>query len=732
MGLLTEGKPLAWNDSKPWLEHVKHHGWIQFLNTYRRLKDRKKDVLMWGDEVEYSVLVKTDEGVRLSLRAPEILKDLGEREKECCYAHVLWRPEYANWMIEATPGTPYRCYVADLLVVEASMSLRRKLVESVLRENERCVTLTTFPRLGCENFTDPPTAPGGKFSNSAYMSDAVTNPHPRFGTLTQNIRTRRGSNVDIRYPIFQDERTPDLIPEMHNSPDGTTTKGMAGDVHMDAMGFGMGASCLQVTMQARDIKEARHLYDQLAVLGPIMLALSAAAPIWRGYLTDCDVRWNVISNAVDCRTDEERTRPVGEGGIRTSRYSSIDMYMSLSDALDEERYNDVPVVINDECYEFLKKEGVDERLARHVAHLFIRDPLVIYENTLHQDDNNDTDHFENVQSTNWNSVRFKPPPPNSDIGWRVEFRTMEVQLTDFENAALAIFIVLVSRVIIAFDLNLYIPISLVDENMDRAHERDACASEKFWFRKSPITGTSFLPTGFKCVCGKVHSPTQNLNFTSVAPEGQEWTQMSIAEIMNGSHDFDHDHDHESSHSFPGLVPLVHSYLDTIKCVGPTRLILNCYLDFIKRRAAGELMTDAAYIRKFVREHPAYKKDSVVSEEIQNDLMDACHLIGTGKMAAPEILSKEGTIDTYSIPLCDPSKETPWDRDAMEKQNAITRRLASMLVLGEGCNATQAGKNPFLSVSASTSPREGEDGNVSPVLMGSSLREKVGTRGKADH
>lgn len=23
-------------------------------------------------------------------------------------------------------------------------------------------------------------------------------------------------------------------------------------------------------------------------------------------------------------------------------------------------------------------------------------------------------------------MRFKPPPPNSDIGWRVEFRPMEV------------------------------------------------------------------------------------------------------------------------------------------------------------------------------------------------------------------------------------------------------------------------------------------------------------------
>jgi len=38
---------------------------------------------------------------------------------------------------------------------------------------------------------------------------------------------------------------------------------------------------------------------------------------------------------------------------------------------------------------------------------------------------------------------------------------MEVQLTDFENAAFAVFIVLLSRAILAFNLNFYIPISKV-------------------------------------------------------------------------------------------------------------------------------------------------------------------------------------------------------------------------------------------------------------------------------
>ena len=38
---------------------------------------------------------------------------------------------------------------------------------------------------------------------------------------------------------------------------------------------------------------------------------------------------------------------------------------------------------------------------------------------------------------------------------------MEVQVTDFENAAFAVFTVLLSRAILHFNLNLYVPISKV-------------------------------------------------------------------------------------------------------------------------------------------------------------------------------------------------------------------------------------------------------------------------------
>jgi len=96
-------------------------------------------------------------------------------------------------------------------------------------------------------------------------------------------------------------------------------------------------------------------------------------------------------------------------------------------------------------------------------------------------------HFENLQSTNWNSLRFKPPPSvDSHIGWRVEFRPMEIQLTDFENAALTIFVGLIANILNYFDVDYVLPITLVDQNFQTAHLRDALLTQKFWWKANAV------------------------------------------------------------------------------------------------------------------------------------------------------------------------------------------------------------------------------------------------------
>lgn len=63
---------------------------------------------------------------------------------------------------------------------------------------------------------------------------------------------------------------------------------------MDAMHFGMGASCLQITYETQNISHARFLYDMFIPFTPIMAALSASTAILKGQLSDHDMRWEVI------------------------------------------------------------------------------------------------------------------------------------------------------------------------------------------------------------------------------------------------------------------------------------------------------------------------------------------------------------------------------------------------------------------------------------------------------
>jgi hypothetical protein len=115
--------------------------------------------------------------------------------------------------------------------------------------------------------------------------------------------------------------------------------------------------------------------------------------------------------------------------ISKSRYDSIDSYLSPCSA----RGSDIPLEFDEDLCARLKANGIDEVLARHVSHLFIRDPVSLFSEKLNQNDEEDTDHFENIQSTNWQTLRFKPPPPNSPIGWRVEFRYKSFMKCEFSN-----------------------------------------------------------------------------------------------------------------------------------------------------------------------------------------------------------------------------------------------------------------------------------------------------------
>ena len=51
MGLLSEGAPMPWDETAKYVDHVREHGVLQFINLYQRLESKCGDVLKWGDEV---------------------------------------------------------------------------------------------------------------------------------------------------------------------------------------------------------------------------------------------------------------------------------------------------------------------------------------------------------------------------------------------------------------------------------------------------------------------------------------------------------------------------------------------------------------------------------------------------------------------------------------------------------------------------------------------------------
>lgn len=104
----------------------------------------------------------------------------------------------------------------------------------------------------------------------------------------------------------------------------------------------------------------------------------------------------------------------------------------------------------------------------------------------------------------------------------MEFRPCEIQITDFENAAIVCFVVLVTRVILSFKLNFLIPISKVDENMKKAQKRNAVLAEHFWFRRDVSMQTAATQS----------SEPQEAAAASAAST-DVYTPMTVNEIING-------------------------------------------------------------------------------------------------------------------------------------------------------------------------------------------------------
>ena len=194
---------------------------------------------------------------------------------------------------------------------------------------------------------------------------------------------------------------------------------------------------------------------------------------------------------------------------------------------------------------------------------------------------------------------------------------MDIQLTDFENAALTVFLGLLVNFINESSLDFVLPISKVDEGMLRCQDQDAIIKQKFWFRvdlfddqkdymKNQLVETNFLKS----------------SDTTRSPEQRIVKELYIWQILEG--------DPTVHPTFTkGLTKLFQEYM-TIK-QWPQEQIkeTNTYLDFLTKRARGQIPTGAKFIRDFVLNHPLYKHDSIVTNDIAYDLVSMIDSLESG-------------------------------------------------------------------------------------------------------
>lgn len=96
---------------------------------------------------------------------------------------------------------------------------------------------------------------------------------------------------------------------------------------------------------------------------------------------------------------------------------------------------------------------------------------------------------------------------------------MEIMLTEYENAAFTVFAGLLCRAILFYNLELYIPMSKVDENMKRAEKRNALLEQKFWFTNCAVPTTDRSSKFHCCCCCEKKKP---------------YDEYTILEILDGN------------------------------------------------------------------------------------------------------------------------------------------------------------------------------------------------------
>lgn len=341
------------------------------------------------------------------------IEELREVHKD----HIEVQFEMGEWMVELIPKDPF-VYFLDIEEMYKHFSYISKAIDggkTIVNKHVALTSVSVLPHIGTLNYwisSDGQTIPLEKreelntISRSTTFLDSTISKHTRYTHLLSNLLERKQKKVHIEIPIYKDINT------------------TINHVVLDHVGYGVGSCALQCTYSSIDLNSARFLYDQLGAIAFMFQCISNGSCVVNGKLSDYDNRWPILEHAVDERSPNEI------GKIPKSRCSPFSLYISNDKRnrnrnRNRNRYNDLKFVINKKFKRNLKqlfktKESEfykDTRLLNHFAYLFVREPLFVSDNDTIDEDKNHTLDFEKIQGSNWNKLRFKPPPSlESNIG----------------------------------------------------------------------------------------------------------------------------------------------------------------------------------------------------------------------------------------------------------------------------------------------------------------------------
>jgi glutamate--cysteine ligase catalytic subunit len=280
MDTLPERTLLGYKETKKYASHIKMQGILYLIDQYQKHKDRRDDLTMWGDEIEYMLLhVDHQENTAKLLLKPQILRTL---QNKAIYSldsvdyGMTWQSELGAAQLESTPGRPFGPDIKHVALMEANMKMRRQTVTEMLEDKERLITMPIFPRTGTPYSTHPEHKPTPRegLTRSIYIADEFfIFDSARYRAMPKSIVDRQGHKSIINVPVFKDKKTAIKEDFTMLNDNGEAAKAAKSDhIYMDCIGFSIGCS-LHVTMQAPNMDKARMLYDQLTILCPILVSL---------------------------------------------------------------------------------------------------------------------------------------------------------------------------------------------------------------------------------------------------------------------------------------------------------------------------------------------------------------------------------------------------------------------------------------------------------------------------